>query len=213
MRLAGVLLFLPVPLVLWLFTRFPLGPLSSLGVGGVLMLTHRFYARRFALSRALSRCLYCGRGAAEGPTLWIREPAGETTWRFCKEGHALLLRRVLAWAEAHEAYLKVGILGSLLLFFPGVVLSSRGRLGPVTTADVVNGFRLSIALTVLPLGFLGPRASAPHRTLRVPFPLHIQALIGSNGVFWLFRIIGLFWFLLSLAYFQSRLNLRGMAFI
>ena len=42
-RLLGLLLFLPVPLVLWLFTRQPLSTLASLAVGFALMATHRLY--------------------------------------------------------------------------------------------------------------------------------------------------------------------------
>ena len=59
-RLTGVLLFLPVPLVLFLFTRAPLGILPSLGIGIALVLTHRLYARPWALARAHRRCLWCG---------------------------------------------------------------------------------------------------------------------------------------------------------
>ena len=59
-RAIGLLLFLPVPLVLFLFTRAPLGILPSLGIGIALMLTHRFYARPWALARAHRRCLWCG---------------------------------------------------------------------------------------------------------------------------------------------------------
>ncbi len=44
-RLLGLLLFLPVPLVLWLLTRQPLGTLASLAIGFALMATHRLYAR------------------------------------------------------------------------------------------------------------------------------------------------------------------------
>jgi len=51
-RLLGILLFLPVPVVLVLFTRAPLGVGISLALGVGLMLTHRLYARPFALARA-----------------------------------------------------------------------------------------------------------------------------------------------------------------
>ena len=44
-RLLGLLLFLPVPLVLWLFTRQALGTLGSLANGLALTATHRLYAR------------------------------------------------------------------------------------------------------------------------------------------------------------------------
>ena len=59
-RLLGVLLFLPVPVVLLLFTRMPLGVGESLALGVAITITHRFYARPFARSRADRRCLWCG---------------------------------------------------------------------------------------------------------------------------------------------------------
>ncbi len=51
-RVLGLVLFLPVPTVLLLFTRMPLGPGLSIGLGMLLMVTHRVYARPFALARA-----------------------------------------------------------------------------------------------------------------------------------------------------------------
>ena len=47
-RLPGILLFLPVPLVLGLFTLRPLGATASLLLGIGIMGTHRFYARPYS---------------------------------------------------------------------------------------------------------------------------------------------------------------------
>ncbi|HWX23392.1 MAG TPA: hypothetical protein VN083_00055 [Vicinamibacteria bacterium] len=206
-RLAGILLFLPVPLVLGLFTRLPLGTLPSLGLGTVLMLSHRLYARPFALSRALSRCLYCGGPGMSGPVLAYREPMGETSWRCCRETHAVRVGRVLGWAARHSSFLKVGILGALGLFVPGAALSGLGLLGPLTTMDMVATFRVMIALTVLPFSFLSPAFPPRGDQVRVPFPLHIQALIGTQSVLWLFRIVGVIWLLMGLAHGLDRAHL------
>jgi len=81
-RLLGLLLFVPVPLVLWLFTRAPLGALPSLGLGILLVATHRLYARPFALARADRRCLWCAGAAVSGPAFSVAEPFGVTTWRW-----------------------------------------------------------------------------------------------------------------------------------
>ena len=79
-RLAGLLLFLPVPLVLFLFTRAPLGVLPSLAAGVLLVLTHRLYARPWALARARARCLWCGADVSPGtssvPELVVEDPLG-----------------------------------------------------------------------------------------------------------------------------------------
>jgi hypothetical protein len=54
-------------------------------------------------------------------------------------------------------------------------------------------FKLGIALTVLPLGWLALRRPPADGALRVPFPVHIQALVGSWTVLWLLRVIGAVW--------------------
>ena len=191
-RAAGVALFLPVPLVLALFTRQPLGARASLALGVALMLTHRLYARPWALARADRRCLWCAGAVTSGPALELSEPFGSTTWRACSEDHLRRLRRVLGWASRHPLLLKLGILGALAAFLVGAALASGAR-GPAMD-DWVAGFRLAIALTVLSLALLGPRAEpVEDDPLALPFPVHIQALISTAWVLWLFRVIGCVW--------------------
>jgi hypothetical protein len=192
-RWLGALLFLPVPLVLILFTRLPLGVGISLTLGVALVVTHRAYARPFALTRAARRCLYCGAPVYGGRPVTLAEPLGTTVWRACGEAHATSLGRVFGWAERNARGLKVGILGTLAVFLIGTPLAARGWLGPLAPADTVALFRLGVAATVLPLGWFstgpGPLVTRP----RVPFPVHIQALIGTAAVLWLFRLVGLLW--------------------
>ena len=202
-RLAGVLLFLPVPLVLFLFTQAPLGIAWSLAAGTAIMLTHRLYARPFALARSARRCLWCG-AAADGPLLEIEEPVGSTRWRACTEAHADRLRRFLGFAARHRRLLQAGILGTLAAFLVAAVMIAAGHGGPLRYADAVNAFRLLIAAIVLPLGVLAVRGPAPASALRAPFPVHIQALIGTWAVTWLFRLVGLAWLALALTSFAAR---------
>jgi hypothetical protein len=197
-RALGILLFLPVPIVLWLFTAAPLGVPGSLALGVAIMATHRLYARPFALHRASERCLWCGGAARTGPPLEVRDPLGSATWRACGAPHAERVARLLGWAQAHARPLKAGILGTLLLFLPLALLASRGYLGPLTYPDTVSSFRLGIAISVLTLALrFGGAAPATLEGLRSPFPLHLQALIGSAAVLWLFRLVGLVWLALA----------------
>jgi hypothetical protein len=199
-RLLGLLLFLPVPLVLWLFTRAPLGLLSSLALGTAIMASHRLYARPFALARATRRCLWCG-GPAGGTAvaLDVREPFGPTGWRACGEAHARRAAGLLEWASARGGVLKLGILGTLALFLLAGFALAAGLPLAIEQETLSALFRLGIALTVLPLGWLGGRATGdPAGALASPFPLHIQALVGSHAVVWLFRLVGLAWLVLSL---------------
>ena len=87
------------------------------------------------------------------------------------------------------------------MFLVGAPLAAAGRLGSVSTAQIVSLFRLGIAATVLPLAFLAPRGTGhPEAGVpQVPFPVHIQALIGTAAVLWLFRLVGLAWVALALA--------------
>jgi hypothetical protein len=216
-RWAGVLLFLPVPLVLWLFTWQPLGPWASLGLGVLLVLTHRLYARPFALSRAGRRCLWCGGPAGEGPGVDVDEPFGRTSWRACGAAHASALARTLGWAAERSRILAFGILGTLALFLCLSFAAALGRPAWLEAADATAVFRLGIALTVLPLGWLAPksrpehpRGLAPESQLgapasRLPFPVHIQALLGTLWVGWLFRLVGLGWLVAALRHLSGRL--------
>jgi hypothetical protein len=201
-RLLGLLLFLPVPIVLFLFTRAPLGIGWSLALGTALMLTHRAYARPFALTRASRRCLWCGRATVEGPAFDVEEPLGITRWRVCAERHGQRAREFLAWAGAHRRFLQIGILGTLAVFLAVSAGMAAGFTDPKRHPDAVNAFRLAIAATVLPLGLLATRGRAPAEgQLRPPFPVHIQALVGTWAVSWLFRIVGVSWLVLGLLHF------------
>lgn len=189
-----MLLFLPVPLVLWLFTAAPLGPVASVLLGAAIIASHRLYARPFALARAGRRCLLCGGSAGDGPTLEIEEPLGTTAWRACSEAHANALARVLACAHLSRLPLKIGILGGLAVLLPGTLLAGADRLGTLAHADAAALFTLMVGAAVAPFGWLAlTHRSDPQGPARLPFPVHIQALIGTRAVLWLFRIVGLVW--------------------
>jgi hypothetical protein len=204
-RIFGALLFLPVPVVLWLFTRTPVGVVASLGLGALLMVTHRLYARPFALRRADRRCLWCGGAAREGPRVEIVEPLGTKSWRACSDVHRERLGRALGWAERRARFLRIGILGTLGIFLLAMPLAGTGRLGPVTGEDAAAFFKLGVSLTVLPLGWLAAwRGSSASGGTAAPFPIHIQALIGTWAVLWLFRLIGLIWLAQASWHFGAR---------
>lgn len=199
LRLLGLALFLPVPLVLALFTRQPLGVGASLALGVLVMASHRSYARPFALRHAGARCLWCGGAAGAGPELALREPLGATLWRACGAGHRESLLRVFASAGRRGRLLQAGILGGLILLLALAPLAARGWAGPLQPADAVAVFQLLVALSVLPLAVLGPRElPGQDGPQGVPFPVHIQALVGTWAVLWLFRLVGLLWLWSSL---------------
>ncbi len=193
-RLVGILLFVPVPVVLVLFTRAPLGLAFSFALGIVLMGTHRLYARPWAVRRAARRCLWCAGPVGAPHALDVAEPGGAAAgWCACGPPHADRALRLLAWAQRTRALLVAGILGGLVVLLAGTALAARGLVGPVQPRDAADAFRLLVALAVLPLGWIGPSSAPPRGRVTVPFPVHIQALVGSLVVVWLFRLVGLFW--------------------
>lgn len=210
--MTGVLLFVPVPLVLFLFTRVPLGILPSLGIGVALVLTHRLYARPWALSRARQRCLWCGAGveptSPSAVELAIEDPWGRASWCACREAHARATRAVLAWAYRHRGWLKPGILGTLGVFLAWAVVAGLRRQDGTAFDDAVAFFRLGVALSVVPLGWLAARAaSMPVDPARAPFPVHVPALVGLRSVLWLFRLVGLVWLAQGALHVAQRLGL------
>lgn len=202
--MVGLLLFAPVPLVLWLFTAAPLGTTVSLATGVVIMVTHRLYARPFVLRKASGRCLWCA-GATPKPTpVNVSDPLGSAEWSACSQDHLERTLRTVAVAQRAGAWLKAGILGGLVAFLGLAVLSATGWASGLTHADAAALFKLSVALTVLPFSLLAPRGTMPETPPKAPFPLHIQALVGTFAVLWLFRLVGLLWLIQVVRYAMGR---------
>jgi hypothetical protein len=170
------------------------------------MASHRLYARPVALRRAGRRCLWCGATAAGALRLAVVEPPGESAWSACCERHRQSLLRTLGTAHRWKLALRVGIGGGLAVFLPVALLANLGVLSGLTFDDAVAFFRLAIAATVLPFAALAAFAPLPFgERARVPFAVHIQALIGTWAVLWLFRVIGLLWLVQGIRHLAVRL--------
>jgi hypothetical protein len=150
--------------------------------------------------------LWCGGPAGEGPAIDVDEPLGRTSWRGCGAAHAGALARTLGWAAERSRLLAFGILGTLALFLCLSVAAALGRPAWLGAQDTVAVFRLGVALTVLPIGWRAPLTGPPGGPKgRLPFPVHIQALLGTLWVVWLFRLVGLWWLVAALLHVSRRL--------
>ena len=206
-RFIGLFLFLPVPLVLALFTRSPLGDATSLLLGILLVATHRLYARPFALARARRRCLWCGGEVVQGVLIQAPEPGGWSSWWACSGPEAQRLERVLSFARRHRAFLRAGILGTLVLFFASRAARWLALLPSFQGSDATALFRLGVALTVLPYALFSTSGEGdPPEGARLPFDLHIQSLLGTWSTLWLFRVVGVVWLGLGLIHVAERLR-------
>jgi hypothetical protein len=198
----GILLFLFIPLVLFLFVRHP-EPLGlSLAAGIVLMLGHRFLARPY-MERALSwKCIWCNRvlPAGEGDVLELRANGRDLQARCCN-GHREPAGRFFSFLAAWRWPLRAGIFVPLLLLLAALTAAAFGRDAALPAATAL--FRLVIGITVnlAAFGYL-PMPPLPGRLpTAVPFPVHNFFLLGVRALLWIFRLIGIWWIWQGLSWF------------
>jgi hypothetical protein len=197
----GVLLFLFIPLVLYLFVRHPEPVAVSLGAGVVLMAGHRFLARPY-MARAIARkCLWCNRVLLPGSTPAL--DASTRTLDLALDGRLIAARccavhrapaaRFFRFLALARLPLRLGIFAPLLLLLAALAAAAAGR--PQALAAATALFQLVVGLTVSAAawGSLLPRAPAEPAPLPVPFPAHNFFLLGVRPLLWIFRLVGAWW--------------------
>ena len=183
----GVLLFLFIPLVLFLYVRHPEPVWASLIGGVVVMMGHRLLARPY-MERALPvKCAWCNR---------ILPPDGNEVLELgeiralCCRGHRRPSAKFFGFLESWRWVLRAGIFLPLLLLLGTLAAAAFGVEAPLD--DVTAFFKLVIGLTVnlAAFGYL----LAPERTpSSVPFPVHNFFLLGIRNLLWVFRLVGIWW--------------------
>lgn len=196
-QLTGVLLFLFIPLVLYLFVVHPEPLGASLILGVVLMLGHRFLARPYMAKARGAKCLWCNRalGEGEGAALELATAGGAVEARCCPR-HGEPAARFFAFLHAARWPLRLGIFVPLLLLLFTLAAAAWGR--PMPLAPVTDLFRLVIGLTVSLAAWAWPLAT-PRRPARVPFPAHNFFLLGIRALLWIFRLVGAWWIVVGIA--------------
>jgi hypothetical protein len=203
LQILGILLFLFIPVVLFLFVRHP-GPAGlSLGIGVILMVGHRRLARPY-MRRALPwKCVWCNRVLPEGEGEILELRAGaETLPARCCTGHREPAARYFTFLHAWRWPLRLGIFVPLLALLVTLAAAAFGReIASLPVLPAVTAlFQLVIGVTVnlAAFGYLLIRERAP---IEVPFPVHNFFLLGVRTLLWVFRLVGIWWIWKGLSYF------------
>jgi hypothetical protein len=202
--LLGALLFLFIPLVLFLFVRHPKPVGVSLIAGAVLMVGHRLLARPYMLRVLPVKCLWCnrvletGEGRRKGETsaLELRSRGQSFHARCCAE-HRAPAARFFSFVEAWRWPLRMGIFVPLLFLLISLAATAAGQPAPLELSTAWFKLVVGVTVNVAALGGLLAREHAP---LNVPFPMHNFFLLGARNLLWIFRLVGLWWIWQGLAY-------------
>ncbi|HEV7672133.1 MAG TPA: hypothetical protein VGS22_26750 [Thermoanaerobaculia bacterium] len=191
----GLLLFLFIPLVLFLFVRHPKPLVVSLAAGLVLIVAHRAVARPWAARVRGAKCLWCNRmltpgtPAAQAVDLELNAGTERLAARCCPE-HRAPAAKFFSWLDRAKAPLRLGIFLPLLALLAALAAAALGHGRPLPLATAL--FQLIVGLTVNlgAWGYLGQKERAP---LAVPFPAHNFFLLGVRNLLWIFRGVGIWW--------------------
>lgn len=197
----GILLFLFIPAVLFLFVRHPEPIGASLIAGVVLMAGHRLVARPYMERVLPAKCAWCNRvpPAEGGETLELRSGERVIQARCCP-GHRPPAERFFAFLDSWRWVLRAGIFLPLLLLLATLAAAAFGLEPPVE--DVTAFFKLAVGITVnlAALGYLFVRGRSP---AAVPFPVHNFFLLGVRNLLWVFRLVGIWWIWQGLRWFLA----------
>jgi hypothetical protein len=203
LQILGILLFLFIPAVLFLYVRHPEPVGLSLGIGVILMVGHRRLARPY-MRRALPwKCVWCNRVLPEGQGEILELRAGAETLpaRCCAE-HREPAARTFTFLHAWRWPLRLGIFVPLLALLVALAAAALGR-EIVPLPEMTAFFQLVIGVTVnlAAFGFLFVRNG--RSPVAVPFPVHNFFLLGVRALLWIFRLVGIWWIWRGLSFFLA----------
>ena len=196
MTLTGVLLFLFIPVVLYLFVVHPEPVAGSLVAGVALMLGHRFLAVPYFERVRARKCVWCNRAllpGAERAEVEVVAPGRAVAFAACP-GHVAPARRFFSWVDRLRLPLRLGIGVPLVVLLAALAAAAFGR--PAAAPLATDLFRLVVGVTVnaAALGaWLGSEPPGGAPSPRAAFPLHNFSLLGVRTLLWIFRLVGLWW--------------------
>jgi hypothetical protein len=202
-HLLGVILFLFIPFVLFLFLREPFGIRWSFGIAVLIMFLHRLVAIPFMEKYKTQRCLWCGRTVR--PRIGVEINSGKPLlFELCKDGCVFQARRFFDFCERNKWILRAGIFIPLLWYIISMLLVSFGVFSfPADWNNFI--FRFFISCTVFAISFLYKTGNETD-TPRFPFPIHNLFLMGARNTLIVFRIVGLWWILAGIYFLFKKFS-------
>lgn len=195
--LLGTLLFLFIPLVLFLFLRHPFGVLISFGTAIVIMIGHRFVAIPFMNRFKNLRCFWCGRTSR----MRVKQNVGPIEFEFCQQNCINKAKRFFDFCSRYAALLRAGIFIPLAWYVITMILTALNLIHfPEDWNHFI--FQFFIALTVVSISFLF-RIGKETDTPTFPFPIHNLFLLGIQNTLIVFRLVGIWWIIVSLMFLFS----------
>jgi len=197
LALQGLLLFLFIPLVLFLYLQQPFGPAVSIALGLAIMFGHGFVAAPWMARHSTKRCLWCGRAGDFDRTFPVVSGASEQRVAACSAGHHISVARFLTLVVRYRAPIAIGIFAPLLVLLVASLALAAGH--PLLAQDWnAWQFKTIVALTVVVTSFAYRRVRQVSQPLHSPFPLHNLFLLGIRNTLWVFRLVGAWWLVAGL---------------
>jgi hypothetical protein len=194
----GVLLFLFIPLVLFLFLKHPFGIIISFVVAITIIVGHRFIAIPFMNRFKIFRCLWCGRTSRPR----VQQSVGRIEFEFCQQDCLTKAKRFFDFCSRYATLLRAGIFIPLGWY---VVTMTLTAVNVIHFPEDWNHFifQFFIAVTVVLISFLY-RIGKETKTPSFPFPIHNLFLLGIQNTLMVFRIVGIWWIVVSLIFLFHR---------
>jgi hypothetical protein len=197
LHIKGILLFLFIPLVLYLFLQHPLGVIPSFLLAVAIMVGHRFVALPFFQRNASHRCYWCGRTANSRKVIKV----DNTEIQLCTQDCSGKAKRFFGYTYRNRLFLRIGIFLPLLWYIATMLLNEMGLFAfPEDWNHFI--FQFFIAFTVVTISFAYKSGTEPDQP-SFPFPIHNPFLIGAKNTLLVFRYVG-FWWLAAGLYFLYR---------
>jgi hypothetical protein len=192
LALYGLLLFLFIPLVLFLYLQQPFGPVVSIAFGLAIMFGHGFVAAPWMARHSTQRCLWCGRAGHFDRTFPVLSAGCEQLVAACSAAHHISVAQFLTFVARYRTAIAIGIFVPLLVLLVASLALAAGH--PVLPQSWnAWQFKTIVAFTVVVTSFAYRAVRHASEPLRSPFPLHNLFLLGIRNTLWVFRLVGAWW--------------------